>query len=98
MRALLYVGLAFFAAHKGHFKHNRCLSHTRKCWHVNRNWWRRHHPRVREAGRIFFESASWTTASWYDDAESTACGTHYAIGVAKQYLTCGTRLRICNGG
>jgi rare lipoprotein A len=35
------------------------------------------------------------TASWYNDAESTACGTHYALGVANKELPCGTRVEFC---
>lgn len=56
---------------------------------VGRRWWERHHP---EAG--------WpeALASWYDDAEGTACGTHYPLGVANKTLPCGTRVRLCHGG
>lgn len=34
-------------------------------------------------------------ASWFDDAGSTACGTHYALGVANKELACGTRVEFC---
>lgn len=33
--------------------------------------------------------------SWYDDSGSTACGTHYTLGVANKELPCGTRVELC---
>lgn len=37
-------------------------------------------------------------ASWYEDAGGTACGTHYALGVANKTLACGTRVELCHAG
>lgn len=34
-------------------------------------------------------------ASWYEDGGSTACGTHYTLGVANKEMRCGTRVEIC---
>lgn len=36
------------------------------------------------------------TASWFDDHEGTACGTHYALGFAHlPGMACGTRVEFC---
>ncbi len=48
---------------------------------------RRHHkayPHMRPA-----------VASWFDDAESTACGTHFTFGFAHKTLPCGAKVRFC---
>jgi len=37
-------------------------------------------------------------ASWYDDAGETACGTHYARGLASLTLACGTAVHLCFHG
>ncbi len=46
--------------------------------------------RAREIARL--PSAG---ASWFYDAGGTACGTHYAVGVAHRTLACGTRVMLC---
>jgi hypothetical protein len=53
--------------------------------------WLRLHDRLHEG---------WSTAvaSWYDDAGSTACGTHYLRGLASRTLACGTAVRLCFRG
>lgn len=53
--------------------------------------WRRVHER-------FHEGWSTAVASWYDDRESTACGTHYARGLASLTLACGTAVHLCFHG
>ena len=37
-------------------------------------------------------------ASWFEDAGGTACGTHFARGVANLSLPCGTRVELCYSG
>jgi len=39
-----------------------------------------------------------TTASWYQDGGSTACGFHAYYGVANVSLPCGSTVRFVNGG
>jgi hypothetical protein len=53
--------------------------------------WRRLHERLHEG---------WSTAvaSWYADGGETACGTHYARGLASLSLACGTAVQLCYRG
>ena len=39
-----------------------------------------------------------STASWYEDGGSTACGFHAGLGVANKSLPCGTRVRFRHAG
>jgi hypothetical protein len=48
-----------------------------------------------EAAHERWQSA---VASWYDDEGSTACGTHYARGLASLTLACGTAVHLCFHG
>lgn len=72
-----------------HYAHHpEC--HTAKCaTHADRQWARRHRPKVPTAEAL---------ASWYEDSGSTACGTHYAVGIAHLTLACGTEVRLCHAG
>lgn len=69
-------------------KHHRRCEGLRGRWHWGcRTRW---HP---SAPVLPWE----TEASWYYDEGSTACGTHFELGVANKTLPCGTRLEICAG-
>ena len=48
------------------------------------------------AGEITVYTPS--TASWYDDAGTTACGFHAHYGVANLSLPCGTEVSFVHGG
>ncbi|HEY1523871.1 MAG TPA: septal ring lytic transglycosylase RlpA family protein [Solirubrobacteraceae bacterium] len=51
---------------------------------------------TRRAGRVTVFSQS--TASWYDDGGSTACGYHATYGVANLSLPCGTKVTFVYNG
>jgi peptidoglycan lytic transglycosylase len=53
-------------------------------------------PVSKPAGRVSVLSPS--TASWYDDGGTTACGFHAYYGVANLSLPCGTHVTLSYGG
>jgi len=69
----------------------RCDRHIDRWLAELHRRWQRLHEQVHEG---------WATAvaSWYDDAGATACGTHYARGLASRTLACGTAVRLCFHG
>jgi rare lipoprotein A (peptidoglycan hydrolase) len=75
-------------------KNPGCRSHRcdMRVW----RWWARHHARQSIGQPQGPEVVG--VASWYSDEGSTACGTHYAAGVASLTLACGTRLELCHDG
>jgi len=90
------AALAHSRPHHGHRHHPGCQSH--RCDHrVDIAWGRRHHlqwPRPSAEGLA-------GTASWFDDAGGTACGSHLANGFAHLPETgwaCGTRVEFCYAG
>jgi hypothetical protein len=67
---------------------------TRRCdRHIDRLWARRH--RTPSHFQLHPNLGSTAIASWFDDSGGTACGTHYALGVANKELACGTRVELC---
>ena len=66
---------------------DRCDRHINARLREWRERWERVHVR-------------WSTAvaSWYDDREGTACGTHYVRGLASLTLACGTAVQLCFRG
>lgn len=73
----------------------RAARHRRK--HHRRH--RRHHHKRHH--RRLYRAPAWdgtSTASWFDDSGSTACGTHYTYGVANKTLACGTSVTFGHDG
>jgi rare lipoprotein A (peptidoglycan hydrolase) len=69
--------------------------HGKRCRPCDRGY-ARLHGRARQGISEAQGPETIGVASWYDDRESTACGTHYASGVASLSLPCGARLRLCH--
>jgi len=89
---MLTVALAASAQARGHhpYPHHPECETARCARHADRLWARHHPPPPAPTLEAL--------ASWYDDAGGTACGTHYALGVAHKTLACGTRVELCHDG